>query len=136
MQKMKGFKDVDQETNPMGSGKRLWNSVVMDSIFGLIFAAILRKKKPAIHKFLKNPRNKSMDISVIVPLLNEEESLPELTAWMTRVMDDYQFTYEVILVDDGSTDSSWNVIESLHAKERSYKGYTFPAELWEVRRSE
>ena len=48
-----------------------------------------------------------MDISVIVPLLNEEESLPELVAWIGRVMDANQFTYEVILVDDGSTDSSW-----------------------------
>ena len=55
-----------------------------------------------------------MDISVIVPLLNEEESLPELTAWIARVMNANQFTYEVILVDDGSTDSSWEVIESLH----------------------
>ena len=48
-----------------------------------------------------------MDISVIVPLLNEEESLPELVAWIGRVMAANQFSYEVILVDDGSTDSSW-----------------------------
>jgi len=57
-----------------------------------------------------------MDISVIVPLLNEEESLPELTTWIERVMNDHQFSYEVIMVDDGSTDRSWEVIESLHKK--------------------
>jgi glycosyltransferase involved in cell wall biosynthesis len=66
-----------------------------------------------------------MDISVIVPLLNEEESLPELTAWITRVMDDHQFSYEVILIDDGSTDSSWNLIESLHEQNKCLKGIRF-----------
>src|SRR5664279_3663341 len=64
----------------------------------------------------KSQRIKSMDISVIVPLLNEEESLPELTEWIARVMNEHQFSYEVILVDDGSTDTSWEVIESLHKK--------------------
>lgn len=53
-----------------------------------------------------------MDISVIVPLYNEAESLPELSAWITRVMDSNCFTYEVIFIDDGSTDDSWRVIES------------------------
>jgi glycosyltransferase involved in cell wall biosynthesis len=66
-----------------------------------------------------------MDISVIVPLLNEEESLPELTAWITRVMQAHQFSYEVILVDDGSTDASWNVIESLHEKNGCIRGIRF-----------
>ncbi len=66
-----------------------------------------------------------MDISVVVPLLNEEESLPELTDWITRVMNDHQFTYEVILVDDGSTDSSWKVIESLHEKNHHIHGIRF-----------
>ena len=66
-----------------------------------------------------------MDISVVVPLLNEEESLPELTDWITRVMNEHQFTYEVILVDDGSTDSSWNVIESLHQKNDYIQGIRF-----------
>lgn len=54
-----------------------------------------------------------MDISVVVPLLNEAESLPELTSWIKRVMDANAFTYEIILVDDGSTDNSWEVIEEL-----------------------
>ena len=66
-----------------------------------------------------------MDISVIVPLLNEEESLPELSEWIARVMKEHQFTYEVILVDDGSTDSSWNVIESLHKKNDNIHGIRF-----------
>ena len=49
-----------------------------------------------------------MNISVIVPLLNEAESLPELSAWIKRVMDQNNFTYEVLMIDDGSTDDSWN----------------------------
>jgi glycosyltransferase involved in cell wall biosynthesis len=66
-----------------------------------------------------------MDISVIVPLLNEEESLPELTTWIARVMEANRFTYEVILVDDGSTDSSWSVIETLHRQNDCIKGIRF-----------
>jgi glycosyltransferase involved in cell wall biosynthesis len=66
-----------------------------------------------------------MDISVIVPLLNEEESIPELTAWIARVMDAHQFSYEIILVDDGSTDRSWEVIESLNAQNDRIKGIRF-----------
>ena len=66
-----------------------------------------------------------MDISVIVPLLNEEESLPELTAWIDRVMKANQFSYEVILVDDGSTDASWSVIETLHDQNDCIKGIRF-----------
>ena len=56
-----------------------------------------------------------MDISVVIPLYNEAESLPELAAWIRRVMDDHQFSYEIIMVDDGSTDDSWMVIEGLKA---------------------
>ena len=59
-----------------------------------------------------------MDITVVVPLFNEEESLPELYAWIERVMKANNFTYEVIFVNDGSTDNSWNVIESLSQKDR------------------
>jgi glycosyltransferase involved in cell wall biosynthesis len=66
-----------------------------------------------------------MDISVIVPLLNEEESLPELTAWIGRVMEANRFSYEIILVDDGSTDSSWSVIESLNRQNDCIKGIRF-----------
>ena len=57
--------------------------------------------------------NKHFDISVVVPLYNEDESLPELYAWITRVMNENSFSYEVIFVNDGSTDKSWEVIERL-----------------------
>jgi len=60
-----------------------------------------------------------MDISVVIPLYNEEESIPELYAWISRVMKEHDFTYEVVFVNDGSTDGSWNVIENL-AKEDSH----------------
>ena len=66
-----------------------------------------------------------MDISVIVPLYNEEESLPELQAWIERVMAANGFSYEVIYVNDGSTDSSWEVIESMAAKNPAVKGVCF-----------
>lgn len=57
-----------------------------------------------------------MDISIVIPLYNEAESLPELVAWIKRVMDDHRFSYEIILIDDGSTDGSWLTIEALKAK--------------------
>ena len=66
-----------------------------------------------------------MDISVIVPLLNEAESLPELAAWIERVMTENNFSYEVIMVDDGSTDGSWSVIQGLHAQNPAIKGIKF-----------
>jgi len=66
-----------------------------------------------------------MDISVVIPLLNEEESLPELTAWIEKVMQENQYSYEVIYVDDGSTDNSWNVIEQLREKNHNIKGIKF-----------
>ena len=66
-----------------------------------------------------------MDISVIVPLYNEEESLPELYAWIERVMKEHGFTYEVIFVNDGSTDKSWQVIEQLSSKSDNVKGIKF-----------
>ena len=66
-----------------------------------------------------------MDISVVVPLYNEDESLPELTAWIAQVMNDHNFSYEVILVDDGSTDNSWEVIESLRLQNQAIKGIKF-----------
>ncbi|WP_289300313.1 glycosyltransferase family 2 protein [Duncaniella freteri] len=57
-----------------------------------------------------------MDISVVIPLYNEEESLPELYAWIERVMKEHGFSYEVIFVDDGSTDHSWDVVKELSTK--------------------
>ncbi len=66
-----------------------------------------------------------MDISVIIPLYNEEESLAELYAWIKRVMVANNFTYEVIFVNDGSTDRSWDVIQQLGDKEENVKGIKF-----------
>ncbi|MGN8055622.1 glycosyltransferase family 2 protein [Pedobacter sp. 22163] len=66
-----------------------------------------------------------MDISVVVPLFNEDESLPELTAWIDKVMIDNNFSYEIILVDDGSTDRSWEVIEELRFQNPAIKGIKF-----------
>ncbi|MBO4907140.1 MAG: glycosyltransferase [Bacteroidaceae bacterium] len=66
-----------------------------------------------------------MDISVIVPLYNEAESLPELHAWIQRVMEENGFSYEIIFVNDGSTDGSWQVIEDLAARFSEVKGIKF-----------
>ena len=66
-----------------------------------------------------------MDISVIIPLYNEEESLPELYSWIERVMKAGGFTYEVIFVNDGSTDGSWKVIEELGRDNGCVKGIKF-----------
>ena len=66
-----------------------------------------------------------MDISVIVPLYNEEESLPELFAWIKRVMDENRFSYEVIFINDGSTDNSWDIIEKLGENHPEAKGIKF-----------
>ena len=66
-----------------------------------------------------------MDISVVIPLYNEEESLPELFAWIQRVMDGNHFSYEVIFVNDGSTDRSWEVIENLRTQSDKVKGIKF-----------
>lgn len=66
-----------------------------------------------------------MDISVVVPLLNEEESIPELTGWIEKVMNENNFSYEIIFIDDGSTDTSWKIIESLKKEKSSVRGIKF-----------
>ena len=66
-----------------------------------------------------------MDISVVIPLLNEDESLPELAAWIRRVMEENKFSYEIIMVDDGSTDNSWQVITELRKQDPNLKGIRF-----------
>jgi glycosyltransferase involved in cell wall biosynthesis len=65
------------------------------------------------------------DISIVIPLYNEEESLPELSAWIDKVMQQHGFSYEVLFVDDGSTDSSWSVIQTLSAQNNKLKGIRF-----------
>ena len=75
-----------------------------------------------------------MDISVVVPLLNEAESLPELEAWIRRVMDEHGFSYEIVFVDDGSTDNSWAIIH--HPRpcggQSQREGTAFQEKLWQV----
>ena len=66
-----------------------------------------------------------LDISVVVPLYNEEESLPELVAWIDRVAKAHSLTYEVIMVDDGSTDGSWDVVERLAKEYSTVRGISF-----------
>ncbi len=66
-----------------------------------------------------------MDISVVIPLYNEAESLPELTSWIDRVMVSHDLSYEIILVDDGSTDTSWSIIEALKQQNAAIFGIKF-----------
>jgi len=66
-----------------------------------------------------------MNISVIIPLLNEQESLPELTTWISEVMNTNNFSYEVIFIDDGSTDNSWETIQQLSKQNGNLKGIRF-----------
>ena len=66
-----------------------------------------------------------MDISVVIPLYNEDESLPELTAWIERVMAANHFTYEIIMVDDGSSDNSWALIETLSTQNEHIRAIKF-----------
>ncbi len=66
-----------------------------------------------------------MDISVVIPLLNEDESLKELHDWIAKVMQSNQYLYEIIFIDDGSTDTSWQVIEDLSQQNNSVKGIKF-----------
>ena len=66
-----------------------------------------------------------MDISVVVPLFNEEDSLPELTSWIKRVMEENKFSYEIMMIDDGSRDNSWNVVCGLQRENPLIKGIKF-----------
>jgi len=66
-----------------------------------------------------------VDISVVIPLYNEEESIAELYGWIARVMQEHHFSYEVIFVSDGSTDRSWQIIEELHRQSPCVKGIKF-----------
>tara|TARA_R110002072_G_scaffold192413_2_gene349451 strand:- start:14215 stop:15195 length:981 start_codon:yes stop_codon:yes gene_type:complete len=65
------------------------------------------------------------DISIVVPLFNEVESLPELHKWIMKVMTENSYTYEIVFIDDGSKDDSWNIIENLHKEDANVKGIKF-----------
>ncbi|HTH30555.1 MAG TPA: glycosyltransferase, partial [Lacibacter sp.] len=66
-----------------------------------------------------------MNLSIVIPLKDEAESLPELCAWIERVVNEQQLSYEIILMDDGSTDASWYVIKQLRAANPNIKGISF-----------
>ncbi len=66
-----------------------------------------------------------MDLSIVIPLYNEEESLPELCGWIQRVADEHKITYEIVMVDDGSSDNSWKEIERLAVENPNIKGIKF-----------
>jgi len=66
-----------------------------------------------------------IDISLVIPLLNEEESLPELHAWIQRVCEENNFGYEIVFIDDGSTDASWSIINELATKDDGVRGIRF-----------
>ena len=65
------------------------------------------------------------NISIVIPLFNEAESLPELHQWIVNVMHANEFSYEIVFVDDGSTDNSWQIVEELKAKDSNVKGIKF-----------
>jgi glycosyltransferase involved in cell wall biosynthesis len=69
--------------------------------------------------------SEKIDISVVIPLYNEDESLPELVSWIVKVMQQHGYTYEVLLIDDGSKDRSWEVIQDLSATNKNIKGHRF-----------
>lgn len=69
--------------------------------------------------------NENVDISIIIPLFNEDESLPELHDWIVRVMTENKFEYEIVFIDDGSKDNSWNVITELREKDKHVKAIKF-----------
>ncbi|ALD20416.1 glycosyltransferase family 2 protein [Hymenobacter sp. DG25A] len=71
------------------------------------------------------PQHFPVELSIVIPLLNEAESLPELTRWIHRVLSAHGLTYEVILIDDGSTDASWEVIEDLSQEDIHLRGIRF-----------
>ena len=66
-----------------------------------------------------------LNVSIVIPLYNEEESLPELFSWIQKVLSEARISYELILVDDGSTDKSWQVIQSLAAEHKEIKAIQF-----------
>jgi len=67
----------------------------------------------------------TLDISIIIPLYNEDESITELHEWIKKVMDIHKYTYEILFINDGSTDTSWQVIQSLHKSNAAVKGISF-----------
>ena len=85
------------------------------------FRRLPKTQSPSLNKSPAFP----VEISIIIPLLNEAESLPELTRWIARVLVEHGLTYEVLLIDDGSTDDSWEVMEALAREDAALRGIRF-----------
>lgn len=83
------------------------------------------RRKDVPHCLTARTKKIKMDLSIIIPLYNEDESLPELAEWVERVVNANGFSYEMIMIDDGSTDNSWEVIEGLRANNANIKGIKF-----------
>ena len=66
-----------------------------------------------------------MNLSIVIPLLNEQESLPELHNWIVKVMQAHNYSYEILFIDDGSTDASWEVISNLSKENQNVKEFVF-----------
>ena len=75
------------------------------------------------------------EITVIIPAKDEEESLSELCQWISRVMLAHGFSYEVIFVDDGSTDNTWQEIQKINEVDSRFKGIRFNQKLWKISRT-
>lgn len=73
-----------------------------------------------------------IDLSIVIPLLNEEESIPELYQWIKKVVDEKQYTYEIIFIDDGSTDNSWKEIKKNKSTRPLRTRHSFPKKLWKI----
>ena len=74
---------------------------------------------------MNKPASFPVEVSIVIPLLNEAESLPELTQWIARVLNAHGLSYEVLLIDDGSTDDSWDVIQALSGEDAALRGIRF-----------
>ena len=128
------LKTIQEAPEPVHSGHRVRLSMLgqpdrQACVLGLfILAGITGACTPAFRSSIRRRRrtmDATLDISVVVPLYNEEESLPELVEWIDRVARGEGLSYEVILVDDGSGDGSWRVIESLHERFAAVRGIKF-----------
>jgi hypothetical protein len=110
--------------------KNLGVMLAATALFSLLVAMFIKRSSEDLIKMNQKNTNSQdkgirMQISVVVPLYNEEESLPELMSWIDRVMREHSYSYEVIMVDDGSKDKSWTVIEQLSSVYPALRGIKF-----------
>lgn len=120
--KSKNYTAPEIETMTIKAKDYFVTMLVSMAIFGyLIIGALVT----VIASAFFSQKEYAMDITIIIPLYNEEESLPELAEWIKRVVDVHNLSYEIIMIDDGSSDASWEVIENLKVKNSNIKGIKF-----------